>query len=262
MAFSLARGTFIDMMMALGAVMFGAALQSRLRVSHRTLLEALAAQRENAILLEELDGYRRQLEHENAVLGDSLRDASQAANRDALTGLYNRRYLAAFAQPLAGLVLDGQEAVTICLIDVDHFKRINDSWGHLVGDRVLRAMAQLLTSRLRDVDCLVRYGGEEFVAVLRRCDVHRGRRVAESLRHNVATAEVVAAEGVVPVTVSIGVAQWAPGEQLDEVIRRADRTLYAAKLAGRDRVEVDANDVMRYQPGASVDSTLPPGMLH
>jgi len=239
MTYMLSRGTHLGVMMALATAMFGVALHTRLRISHQTLLEALGAQRENAVLVKELEGYRHQLERENAVLGDSLRDASLAAIRDPLTGLFNRRYLASFVQPLAQPVLEEQESVTIGVVDIDHFKRVNDRHGHLVGDQVLREVADLLGARLRDHDCLVRFGGEEFIVVLRRCDIRRGRRVAEALRHNVASAEIETDAGIVPITVSIGLAQWTPGEQLDEVIQRADRTLYGAKQAGRDRVEID-----------------------
>ncbi|MEP6874904.1 MAG: diguanylate cyclase [Burkholderiales bacterium] len=260
-AFMLLQRTFIDTMMALATVMFGFTMQARLRVSHRTLLDALAAQRENAALVQELEGYRRTLEHENALLGDSLRDAAQAANHDPLTGLFNRRYLTAFAQPLAALVLDEREPVTVLIVDIDHFKRVNDTHGHPVGDEVLRAVAQRLGTLVRDLDCLARYGGEEFVVVLRRCDVHRGRRVAEALRHNIASSEIGADDGTVSITVSIGLAQWGPGEQLDEVIQRADRTLYRAKQAGRDRVEVDVNDALHLLYLTSGDSTLT-GHLH
>jgi diguanylate cyclase (GGDEF)-like protein len=158
-------------------------------------------------------------------------------------------------------VLDRSEDVTLLIVDIDHFKRVNDVHGHPVGDQVLRAVAQLLGARLRDHDCLARYGGEEFVIVLRRCGVQRGLRVAEALRHNVASAEIDTDDGIVPVTVSIGVAQWGAGEQLDGVIQRADRTLYRAKQSGRDRVEVDADDVLKQLFVNGGDSTLP-GALH
>jgi diguanylate cyclase (GGDEF)-like protein len=255
------QGSLLYGVLAVGTLACTLSLLQRVGNGHSALLQALAAERENAALVKELDGYRRQLESENAALGDSLRDASQAANRDPLTGLFNRRHLVAFAQPLAALVLEDREAVTLLIVDIDHFKRVNDRHGHPVGDQVLRAVAQLLGERLRDHDCLARYGGEEFIVVLRRCGVQRGLRVAESLRHNVASTEIDTDDGIVPVTVSIGVAQWGPGEQLVQVIQRADRTLYRAKQTGRDRVEVDADDALKQLFVTVPDSTLP-GALH
>ena len=259
-AFLLLQGTRVSLMTALGTAIFAVALQSRVRVGHRALLQALAAERENALLVKELEGYRRELETENAALGSSLRDASLAAARDPLTGLYNRRHLDLFGRPLAAVVREQGEAVTICVVDVDHFKKINDGHGHAVGDVVLRAVARLLGTRLRDGDCLARYGGEEFVIVLRRCDVNRGRRVAEALRHNIAGTEIECEAGVLPVTVSVGVAQWGAGEELEHVIRRADQALYGAKRSGRDRVEVDARDALKLLH-TPTDSTWP-GPLH
>ena len=255
------QGTIVFGALALGTLVCTFSLLQRVGNGHSALLQALAAERENAALVRELEGYRRELETENAALGDSLRDASLAANRDPLTGLFNRRHLAAFTQPLGALVTEQTEAVTVLIVDIDHFKRVNDVHGHPVGDQVLRAVAQMLGARLRDHDCLARYGGEEFVVVLRRCGVQRGLRVAEALRHNVASAEIDTDDGVVPLTVSIGIAQWAAGEQLVEVIQRADRTLYRAKQTGRDRVEVDANDALKQMFLTGPDSTLP-GSLH
>ena len=259
--FMLMQGSPTYLAMALGTGMMMAGLFVRIQANHATLLMALAAERENAALVKELEGYRRQLENENAALGDSLRSASAAASHDALTGLFNRRYLSTFAQPLTALVLEEREAVTVLMVDIDHFKRVNDTHGHPVGDAVLCSVGQLLGARLRDRDCLARYGGEEFVIVLRRCDVHRGHRVAEALRHNVASAEIDVDDLAVPVTISIGVAQWAPGEDLDDVIQRADRALYRAKQNGRDRVDVDARDALNHHYASGADSTLP-GQLH
>ena len=243
--FMLLQQTLVLGVMGLATTMCVSTLLARAATGHRTLVQALVAQRENALLVQELQRYRQALETENATLDSSLRDAAWAATRDPLTGLFNRRHIFAFAQPLAELVQAGHEDVTLCMIDVDHFKRVNDAHGHPVGDEVLRAVGALLGARLRDGDCLARIGGEEFVAVLRNCDVGRGRRVAESLRHNVAASHIVTDAGEVPVTVSLGVAQWAAGEAFDEVVERADRALYDAKHSGRDRVGIDHADAAR-----------------
>jgi diguanylate cyclase (GGDEF)-like protein len=234
-------------------------LMSRLVASHRTLLNSLAANDDNARLLDELQSYRHALETENASLGVSLRAASQAASRDPLTGLHNRRYLASLAEPLSELVNTHREEIAICMIDVDHFKRINDSHGHPAGDEVLRGVAALLSARVRDGDCLARYGGEEFIVVLRRCDMNRACAVAESLRLHVAASVIDTGAAAIGLTVSIGLAQWSPNEDFTGALQRADRALYAAKGTGRNRVEIDAADGLRLAaraPGSQVAEKL------
>jgi diguanylate cyclase (GGDEF)-like protein len=260
-AFMLMQGSLVLGALAVGTLICALAMLMRVNSAHGTLLQALASERQNAALVQELQTYRRALETENATLDSSLRAAASAANRDALTGLFNRRHVTAFAEPLAALVHEGKEEVTLCMVDVDHFKQVNDRYGHPVGDEVLRAVGELLGARLREGDCLARIGGEEFMIVLRHCNASRGRRVAESARHNVAASQIRTAAGEVPITVSVGVAQWGPGERLEDVIRRADRTLYGAKQSGRDRVEVHADDALSLSHVAGGDSTLP-GQLH
>lgn len=254
------QGAFVLVVLALGTLMCSIALLMRVAASHSTLLQALEAERENAALVEELQQYRRTLETKNASLDSSLRAAANAANRDPLTGLFNRRHIAAFAEPLATLVREGREEVTLFMIDVDHFKQVNDRHGHPVGDEVLRAVGALLGARLREGDCLARIGGEEFMILLRQCDASRGRRIAESVRHNVAASQIRTAAGEVPITVSLGVAQWAAGETFEAVTRRADRALYEAKHSGRDRVEIDGVDALRLTTGPM--DFLPSGSIH
>jgi diguanylate cyclase (GGDEF)-like protein len=259
-AFLALQGSFVLGALAFGTLLCTFALLQRVASSHSTLLQALEAERQNALLVEELQSYRVTLESENATLDSSLRAAARAANRDPLTGLFNRRHIAGFAQGLSETVLAGQERVTLCMIDVDHFKLVNDRHGHPVGDEVLKAVAALLQARLRDGDCLARIGGEEFLAVLRHCDLSRARRVAESVRHNVAASQIRTAAGEVPITVSLGLAEWAVNESFEQVLERADRALYDAKHSGRDRVEIDFAD----RAGLStmpVDIT-PTGPLH
>ncbi len=238
-AFFLHQGTFMSAMMALATVTLTFALQSRMRDNHRTLLKALAADRQNALLVKELEGFRQRLEAENELLGLSLRDASQAASRDPLTGLFNRRHLLAQAPAVAELVASQRTKVVLCMIDIDHFKSINDRHGHAVGDTVLRTLAKVMTERLREGDCVARLGGEEFVAMLRGCDLHAGRCVADMLREAIAAAVIGTAAGDLRISVSIGVAQWTPGEGLPDVMNRADLALYRAKRQGRNRVDVD-----------------------
>ena len=259
-AFMLLQGSFVLGALAVGTLMCALAMLMRINSAHGTLLQALAAERQNAALVHELQTYRRALETENASLDSSLRAAANAANRDPLTGLFNRRHITAFAESLAVPVREGQEEVTLCMVDVDHFKQVNDRHGHAVGDEVLRAVGELLGARLREGDCLARIGGEEFMIVLRQCGASRGRRVAESVRHNVAASHIRTATGEVPITVSVGVAQWAADESFDGVTERADRALYDAKHSGRDRVEIDGNDARRVST-VPMDF-LPSGPIH
>ena len=259
-AFMMLQGSLTLAVLALGTLICALAMLMRVNSAHGTLLQALASERQNAALVHELQTYRRTLETENATLDSSLRAAARAANRDALTGLFNRRHISAFAESLAPLVRAGQEEVTLCMIDVDHFKQVNDRYGHPVGDEVLRAVGALLGARLREGDCLARVGGEEFMIVLRQCGAGRGRRVAESVRHNVAASQIRTAAGEVPVTVSLGVAQWAADEGFEALVERADRALYDAKHSGRDRVEIDGADARRVMT-VPMDF-LPSGSIH
>jgi two-component system, cell cycle response regulator len=149
---------------------------------------------------------------------------------DALTGLSNRR---AILTQLGGMVSAARRhghPLSIAVLDLDHFKRINDTHGHQTGDSVLVTAAQALGAHLRAEDQLGRLGGEEFLILLPDTDSVAASHVAEKLRH-----EVAAAPTPVPVTVSVGVATW-DGEATDDLLQRADDALYAAKDAGRDRV--------------------------
>ncbi len=149
---------------------------------------------------------------------------------DALTGLSNRR---AILTQLAGMVSAARRhghPLSIAILDLDHFKRVNDSYGHKAGDDVLVATTRAMSAHLRTEDQLGRLGGEEFLVLLPDTDSTAARHVAEKLR-----ADVAAAPAPVPVTVSIGVASW-DGEAPEDLLHRADEALYAAKEAGRDRV--------------------------
>ena len=153
---------------------------------------------------------------------------------DTLTGLANRRYiLTQLAAHVSG-ARRHERPLSVAIIDIDHFKAVNDTHGHDAGDRVLVAVAAALGGHLRAEDQLGRLGGEEFLAVLPDTDAAAAERVTEKLRCEVANA-VVEHDGLrLAVTVSIGVATWA-GESPEQLLRRADVALYAAKAAGRDR---------------------------
>src|SRR3954454_20013984 len=149
---------------------------------------------------------------------------------DALTGLSNRR---AILTQLAGMVSASRRhghPLSIAVLDLDHFKRINDTYGHQVGDEVLIAAAHAMGAHMRAEDQLGRLGGEEFLVLAPDSDAAAGSHMGQRVR-----AEVASASTDVAVTVSIGLATWA-GESAEEFLHRADEALYAAKQAGRDRV--------------------------
>jgi diguanylate cyclase (GGDEF)-like protein len=178
----------------------------------------------------------------NALQRAGAQQAAEFGARiDALTGLPNRGHF----DELAALLSRGRrvgDALGVLMVDIDHFKSINDTYGHAVGDAVLRAVARSIASGVRAADTPARYGGEEFAVLLRRATTDQACDVALRVRASVAGLDT-AALGVVdgrPVSVSVGVAVGeATGETVAELVRRADGALYAAKRRGRDRVVVD-----------------------
>lgn len=167
---------------------------------------------------------------------------------DVLTGWYNRRYLSIrLSEELARARRNGSRLVCL-MLDIDHFKRVNDGWGHAAGDAVLREIAQRIESQVRASDVAARYGGEEFVVLLPDTDVASAMLLAERIRTAVGASPVDLPNGEgVMITASIGIAEVQPlptDEDLktvgDSLIARADVALYAAKTAGRDRVMVEA----------------------
>ena len=167
--------------------------------------------------------------------------AEHGARIDGLTGLPNRRHFDELAELLSRGRRAG-DALGVLMIDIDHFKRLNDTYGHAVGDAVLRAVAQSIASGVRAADTPARYGGEEFVVLLRRATTDQACDVALRIRAAVAALDA-AAIGVLDgrqVSVSIGVAVGeASGQTVAELVHRADDALYTAKRRGRDRVIVD-----------------------
>lgn len=184
----------------------------------------------------EVQRKNEQLEAVNQQLQIAAEELARLARIDALTGVHNRRHFAQTLQAEAA----GPAQTTLLMIDVDHFKRLNDAYGHPAGDVVLREVARLLSAGLRATDVLSRYGGEEFAAILPNTTRATGMEVAERLRGVLAQHEFGTAAGVAmgQVTVSIGVACLPEDAQTgDDLVVRADEALYAAKRAGRNRVE-------------------------
>ncbi len=161
---------------------------------------------------------------------------------DALTGVFNRRYLMDQLQRELERAQRYQHPLSLMLCDVDHFKRINDTYGHQAGDDVLVSFAQALRRSLRETDWIARYGGEEFVVVLPETGIEHARMVAERCRIDMATHPHQAAGTDIAVTASFGVTGWQPDMSadvvLDKLIAAADAGVYASKSGGRNQVTV------------------------
>lgn len=166
-----------------------------------------------------------------------LEGIEERARRDDLTGVYNRRALMAAMEEAKRRADAGAEPLSICVIDLDLFKRYNDEFDHLTGDNVLRLFAQAVQSGLRATDIFGRYGGEEFVQILRHTALTGAMSDAERLRERISVLDIPIPRAIGPLTVSIGVAQYEPGESIIETFARADAALYKAKQRGRNRVE-------------------------
>ena len=168
----------------------------------------------------------------------NLQQSVNMAFTDPLTGVYNRRYMAAHLDRKLMEIATDQKPVSVILFDVDHFKAVNDTHGHGVGDQVLKQLADRVADNLRSFDLVARYGGEEFLVIMPDASAEIGLRVAERLRQLV-EGRAFQADGLaqeLPVTISLGVATTTnPEETADSLVERADRALYQAKHEGRNR---------------------------
>jgi two-component system cell cycle response regulator len=172
-------------------------------------------------------------------LRNNLDQSLELAVTDQLTGLHNRRYMSGRLKALVERAGKGGEPVCVLAIDVDHFKKINDSFGHDVGDEVLREFAVRLASNVRAIDLAVRHGGEEFLVVMPDTRLEDAHRIAERIRLHVAGSPFRVMDGgeALDVTISIGVAVSLLGEtRPDLLLKRADEAMYEAKATGRNRV--------------------------
>lgn len=155
---------------------------------------------------------------------------ARLTNLDPLTGLLNRRGFEAARSAV------GEGAYALVVVDIDHFKDVNDAHGHDAGDRVLRQVADVLSAAVRRGDSVVRSGGEEFVMLLADASAELAARIADRARERIAAAKVEVGAKVIRVTASFGVAAGHAGEPMDAVLERADAAMYEAKRGGRDRV--------------------------
>ena len=158
------------------------------------------------------------------------------ATHDQLTGVFNRRHVEDLVRKELERAQRHMRSLTVAMMDADHFKVINDSHGHQVGDEVLRAIASRCQQTLRANDVFGRYGGEEFVVVFPETDLEAAGSVAERLRAAVADGPITVGEVSLNVTVSMGLAEFVRGQDMRMLFKRADAALYAAKQGGRNLV--------------------------
>ena len=190
---------------------------------------------------------RDELRRRNRDLSAALDEIGKIASRDDLTKAFNRRYIMEALKQEKSRADRTTSTFSICLLDLDHFKTINDRYGHLAGDRVLMAFSERIKGTLRGMDMVDnaesnrffgRYGGEEFIVVLPDTRLAGAMRCAERIRK---VTEEASFDEVFHVTLSAGVSQYQPGETIEETLRRADAALYEAKHLGRNRVVAEDN---------------------
>jgi two-component system cell cycle response regulator len=167
----------------------------------------------------------------------SREQLSFQATHDSLTRLWNRGGIIELLKTDLSRAMRIGEPLSVCLADLDHFKRINDTYGHLSGDEVLSTAGHRMCDALRGYDHLGRYGGEEFLVVLPRCTLQMAMPVAERLRRSIADQPIVSSPEAIRITISIGVSEWQAGMEITDLLRNADLALYRAKDLGRNRVE-------------------------
>lgn len=172
-------------------------------------------------------------------LKTKLDDVRKESLTDPLTGIPNRK---SFDTALANAVHDANETgeeFALCMCDIDHFKSFNDSWGHQIGDQVLRLVGGCLSENVKGRDTAARYGGEEFAIILRQARLEHALGLASQIRKHVESKKLVkksTGDSLGAITISLGVAQFRPGETAADLLQRADACLYAAKRAGRNCV--------------------------
>lgn len=199
--------------------------------------ETEAARQTNETLKAELADRTGEL----AALRRKLEGAREEALTDGLTGIANRKRFDAMLREAVTEALTEGRPMSLLMLDIDHFKRFNDTHGHSVGDQVLRLLGRTLTESVRETDIPARYGGEEFSVILPATEADTARVIAERIRKRLAKKRITrrnTKEDLGVVTVSIGVAPYLFGEPVTNWINRADKALYAAKDAGRNRVMI------------------------
>lgn len=190
--------------------------------------------------LAELKRIHLEIEQKQAELMEMNAVLVELSNTDKLTGLKNRRFLQEkLDEQIVGYARD-QAVFSLCIIDIDHFKKVNDTYGHQTGDYVLEKLASILKLQSREEDIAARYGGEEFILLLPNTDISESKIIAENLRQSIAYSTWEMGK----ITVSMGIATFIPTDSDTTLLQKADQALYASKEQGRNRVthSIDLNE--------------------
>ena len=207
-----------------------------------------------------ISAIRVRILRQSEELRATLVQAQSLATTDMLTGLLNRRSMTEFMETELQRALRAGHSVCVAMIDLDHFKRVNDLYGHRMGDEVLCGFSAVAVGDLRQVDRLARWGGEEFLLLMPHVEQAQALVAVDRLRERMA-AHPMGEQGALTVTISAGIAQWQPGEGLEHWLERADQALYAAKHSGRNQcrmAEAPAPDAARMAVHSSFVPSSPP----
>lgn len=185
-----------------------------------------------------MSNLRKNLHRKNQKLAVAIKRSAALSMTDELTKVKNRRYILDILYHQALMSERSQYFFSICMLDIDHFKAINDVYGHLVGDAVLKALCHKVLAGLREIDYFARIGGEEFLFVLPLVDKDQAKHMAERIRAQIENASFDEITPGLKITVSMGIAGYQSPEKIDTTLARVDAALYAAKRAGRNQVAV------------------------
>ena len=202
---------------------------------------ALAMQERNTDLEKKLNASSGEVSR----LKEDLEHMRREATTDALTGIANRKLFDSELRRAAMIAMEEGETLCLLIIDIDHFKKFNDTYGHQIGDHVLKLLADTLTATIKGRDVAARYGGEEFSVILPNTSMENAIKVAEQIRHRISTRKLRnlrTGDSLGQIHVSIGIGRFEFGEPLSQLIARADHAMYVAKNTGRNRV-VSQDDV-------------------
>jgi diguanylate cyclase (GGDEF)-like protein len=206
---------------------------ARLSAALRSLLRRID------VTQEQMAAVQQRAAEETRRLSEDIDALKEIADTDPLTGLPNRRGMLRFGEDVMSAYGREERNFAVFVIDIDHFKRINDTHGHAVGDEAIRHVARIVQSAIRPSDRVARFGGEEFVVVLRDVSPALAGEIAERIRASIERSALMIRRTSISVTVSIGVALVAADDRdIQDVTERADMALYAAKSGGRNRVSV------------------------